>query len=607
MTHLSLQMLGGLRVELDGRVPGRPLPKKAAALLCYLCMTGRSHTRGSLASLLWGESPEESARLGLRTALWSMGEGFRQHLVVTRHTIAFDLSGDFSADATDFARTVSAVLGAVAGRAEPTLDQINLLQGAMDLFGGEFLAGWPVHDAPAFEDWLLQQRQRLTDLALRALNLQALHFARQGAYEEAIATARRTLALEPWQEETHRLLMQLLTLAGRRSEALMQYRACRRLLILELGTEPSQETQSLYRDLLATRRRAAAVRAEPGRVSARPPDRGRVLLGRARESALARRVLLAPDTRVLTITGPGGAGKSALALAVGEDVAEDFPDGVWLVDLATDEDSVRAPAGLPEDRLAAAVARAVGFKWSPRPDTRTRLLAALAPWQALVILDGFEPCLGGERFLIQLLRNAPRITLAITCRRPLVLRQEQVMRLGGLELPPPPDGAHPQDLLDAPAMQLLANRLSRGADPIALTGDNLSAAADLCHAASGLPLALELAAVTAADHGLRATADLLTRTPEVVSAAWPDAPARQRGLLDSFRYSLKWLGPQETAALAVLSVLQGPVSVIEAQARGVAPAVLRGLEANCLLERLPDGRYAWAPFTRRLIGLAVSP
>jgi DNA-binding SARP family transcriptional activator len=602
-------MLGGLQAELDGEAAGSPLPKKAAALLCYLCITGRSHTRSALASLLWGESPEEAARLGLRTALWSMGDGFRRHLVVTRQTIAFDLASDFRADAVDFARSVTAVLGATLSRAEPTPEQIAQLERAMELFRGEFLAGWPVQRAPAFDDWLMQERQRLTDLALRALNLLALHYARQGAYEQAIAAARRILVLEPWQEETHRLLMQLLTLAGRRSEALMQYRACRRLLIVELGTEPGQETQSLYRDLLATRRRAAAVHTEPGRLQPRQPDRPRTLIGRSRESALARRLLLEPDTRVLTITGPGGAGKSALARAVGEESAEDFADGVWLADLAADEDSAPRPNVPPGDRLAYALARAIGLGSRSRPGLAARVMAGLAHWQALLILDGFEPCLGGERLISQLLAASPRLKVAVTCRRPLALRQERLMWLGGLELPAPPGEAHPEDLLAAPAMQLLAARLSRGADAIPLAGENLAAAADLCHTAAGLPLALELAAVVAADAGLAAVAQCMRHTPEQIAAAWPDAPARQRNLLASFRYSLQWLSADERAALsrlAALAATDGPVALPEALAAGVAPAALRGLAANSLLERLPDGRYAWAPFVRRFTRLETT-
>ena len=110
----------------------------------------------------------------------------------------------------------------------------------------------------------MAERQRLQDTALEALYRLAAQYARDGAYPEAIATVRRVLALEPWHEEAHRQLMQLLALTGRRSEALMQYRACRRLLVLELGTEPTLETQALYQDLLQAGRREARVPRPPG-------------------------------------------------------------------------------------------------------------------------------------------------------------------------------------------------------------------------------------------------------------------------------------------------------------------------------------------------------
>ena len=271
METIRFNLLGGLAILMDGRDVTPAIPRKAALLLAYLAMTGRPHSRPFLANLLWGESPDASARLSLRTALWSLGDRFADRLEAGRNQVALR-PGAFSADALDFTRLAGRDRldepprdAAVAGDLPSFADRRRAaLQQAADLYRGELLAGWAANRAPAFEDWLMAERQRLQDTALEALYRLAAHYARDGAYPEAIATVRRVLALEPWHEEAHRQLMQLLALTGRRSEALMQYRACRRLLVLELGTEPTLETQALYQDLLQAGRREARVPRPPG-------------------------------------------------------------------------------------------------------------------------------------------------------------------------------------------------------------------------------------------------------------------------------------------------------------------------------------------------------
>lgn len=245
---LELTLLGGLKIAVDGCDLAPAMPRKAALLLAYLAVTGRAHTRQSLANLLWGESPESSARLSLRTALWSLGGRLACCLEAGRQQVALR-PGSFRADAVEFPR-----LATRAASEDPAAARAALQQ-AVNLYHGDLLAGWAAGRAAAFDDWLIVERQRLQDVALETLYRLAALLAGEGAYGEGIATARRLLALEPWHEEGQRLLIQLLALSGRRAEAIMQYRAMRRLLVLELGTEPAMETQELYHELLRAGRR----------------------------------------------------------------------------------------------------------------------------------------------------------------------------------------------------------------------------------------------------------------------------------------------------------------------------------------------------------------
>jgi DNA-binding SARP family transcriptional activator len=263
MGDLRFNLLGGLEILIEGQDVAPAIPKRAALLMAYLAMTGRPQSRQALADLLWGESPDASARLSLRTALWSLGDRFAPHLEAGRHELVLR-PGSFQVDALEFARLAGRNRADPPGSAPapgdpapPPERRRDALQQAAALYRGDLLAGWAASRAPAFDDWLMAERQRLHDIALEAFYTLAAHQAREGAHQDAIDAIRRVLSLEPWHEEAHRQLMRLLALTGRRGEALMQYRACRRLLVLELGTEPTLETQAVYRELLRAGRQAS--------------------------------------------------------------------------------------------------------------------------------------------------------------------------------------------------------------------------------------------------------------------------------------------------------------------------------------------------------------
>ncbi len=251
---LTFRLLGGLTISRAGEpVPGFH-SRKERALLCYLAVTGRRHHRPLLAGLFWGELPERRALANLRRALSHLRGVVGDHLLITRQTAAFDHESEYWLDVEAFEKVVDWETGKLADRARdpaislPMYQSTNLpaLREAVELYRGDFLAGFYVKGCPAFEEWALAERERLRWLAVEALRaLVGLHRER-GEYPEAIAYARRLLTLDPWREEAHRELMRLLALTGQRSAALAQYEACRRLLEEELGLEPLEETKTLY-------------------------------------------------------------------------------------------------------------------------------------------------------------------------------------------------------------------------------------------------------------------------------------------------------------------------------------------------------------------------
>ena len=240
MAHLKLTLFGGFEATLtSGDVV--PLPtKKAQALVAYCALKpGQAHRREKLAALLWGDTREKNARNSLRQTLFllraALGRVRPNALRVNGDTIAI-VPHAVEVDVHHFERLVR-------DAAPPALEQ------AVTLYRGDLLEGFVVDEAP-FEQWLLDERERLKELALEALARLLRHQIAVAATAAAVQTARRLLSLDPLQEAVHRALMRLLALSDRREAALRQYEICVGLLRRELGLEPERETRELYEQIV---------------------------------------------------------------------------------------------------------------------------------------------------------------------------------------------------------------------------------------------------------------------------------------------------------------------------------------------------------------------
>jgi len=240
MTVLTIRLLGGFEARLGAGPPATFPTKKARALLAYLAARpSQAHSRDQIAELLWGARADEQARGSLRRTLSDLRKALPlddgEWLVSDGDTVKLD-DGSIDVDVARFER-----LAADGGD--------SALEQAMELYGGEFLAGFGLHEG-AFEEWLRTERERLRQLALKALTKLLAHHTASEAVDLAIQTATRVLALDPANEPAHRALMQLYAGHGRRSEALRQYRLCREALMRELGVQPDAATEALHRELL---------------------------------------------------------------------------------------------------------------------------------------------------------------------------------------------------------------------------------------------------------------------------------------------------------------------------------------------------------------------
>jgi predicted ATPase/DNA-binding XRE family transcriptional regulator len=310
------------------------------------------------------------------------------------------------------------------------------------------------------------------------------------------------------------------------------------------------------------------------------------LIGRERELELIGQRLEDPGCRLLTVLGPGGIGKTQLALAAAARAAPQFADGAWVVLLATAETS---------EALLSSLARAFGVVFAGEADPQTQLHGFLRRRQALVVLDNFEQLLGATQSVAALLAAAPQVKILLTTRERLNVGDEWLLPLDGLALAQ--DGA----LRASPAVQLFCERAARVRPGFPANEEELGDAAKLCALLEGLPLGIELAAAWVRALSCRDILREVERSADFLRSSARDAPARHASLRAVFDHSIGRLEPQERQAFARVSVFRSAFDLNAAQAvTGATLAQLVALADKSLLRPLGEGRFGMHELLRQL-------
>ncbi|HEU5098957.1 MAG TPA: helix-turn-helix domain-containing protein, partial [Roseiflexaceae bacterium] len=295
--------------------------------------------------------------------------------------------------------------------------------------------------------------------------------------------------------------------------------------------------------------------AAPQRSRVSLPTPSTALVGRAAELAELARLLSDPDCRLVTVSGPGGMGKTRLAIEATARQSAAFQDGVAFVALA--------PLAGP-DVIAPAIADALGFNFYGPTNPGAQLIDFLREKALLLLLDNFEHLLDGAPFLVELLQRAPRIKLIVTSRERLNLQGEWVMELQGLPLPRSLDGAKGGDQLagfdDSAAVALFLQTARRSFAGFTLAPADRAAIARICRLVEGMPLGIELAAAWVRVLPLNEIADEIARTLDFLAASARDVPARHRSLRAVFEHSWNLLTDDERIVMRRLSVFRGGFS-----------------------------------------------
>jgi DNA-binding SARP family transcriptional activator len=417
MVQLYLQLLGGFAVAIDQQPVTKFRSAKSRALLAYLAtQPDRDHARTTLATLLWGDLPEDAAKTNLRIELSNLNKLLADHpaLVIERNTVRFQ-SAYAAVDVITFQQALT-TFGALP--VETQRREVERLGTAVELYQGEFLNGFSVTDASAFDEWRVMTQEQLHEQAMGALTRLQQHYAETGRWGELVVVARRQLALVPWQESAHRNLMQALAAQGQRDAALEQYARCVAVLQSELGIEPTPATQEMAARLRSTR--AGETQALPALARHNLPQQSKTLVGRKAE--IQQIYDLVQQERLVTLLGLGGVGKSRLAQAVAQQALPDFADGVWFVSLAQIDATANAP-----DRIALAMAAAIGFPLTNAQQPLVELAAHLAKKEILFVLDNWDQLTPAAETLCEHLLATQAVHILATSRLRLQVEGEIVI------------------------------------------------------------------------------------------------------------------------------------------------------------------------------------
>ena len=590
---LKLTLLGEFTVTLDGRQLTDFDGRKAPALLFYLAVTGKPYSRDSLATLLWPEMAEKSAKNNLRTVLTSLKRQVGPYIDATPTTVAFAHQLPYALDVEAFRAGLHAALAA---------QDATALRAAIALYRGEFLQGFHVRNAAPFEEWMLQQREQLRLSTIQALETLTSWSLAHSDYAAGLVASRQLLALEPWHEQAHRQTMRLLVLTNQRTKSLSHFERAKVQLAEELGVEPSAETVALYEQIKAGEfaEKPTAVTLALADMSPAASDVEQnvplpvaapvvphnlpapltSLIGREGELAYILDRLQVADSRLISVTGLGGIGKTHLVeeaarrMVASPQCAALFPDGVYWVPLVDVEPGNAADT---DNAIALAVLNAIGVELTGNSTISQQLLAYLQHKQCLVVLDNFEHLMTSALYVTQLMQGAPGLTMLVTSREPLNVEGEWCLTVEGLALPQ----AGNEQWAETEAAALFLQQARQYDARLRLSTADAEQIVRICRLVAGLPLAIKLAAQWRRLWDCTRIADEIASSLDGLASRRRDTPARHRTMMAVFDSSWRMLTTDEQQVLMRLSIFRG--SILETAARQVAQANLATLHR--LVER----------------------
>jgi len=555
--------------------------RKAMALLAYLAVTGTRHHRESLAALLWPESDATAAYSALRNVLWILRQTpLTDALRSDRDTVELISTDLVDVDVRRFRELTGECRQGRHAASDTCAACEPRLRKAIGLWHGPFMRGFTVSNSVQFDDWQFAEGEALRREFTETLDRLIRYYNSMEDWLAAARCARQWLDVDGLNELGYRYLMQALGAQGKRSEALGVYEECVRVLDKELGVAPEAVTAEI----------AAKLRASPGRVaSERPAGPSRLphalvpLIGREEAAGELEDMLSSARSRLVTVIGLGGSGKTSLALHVARRIEDRYEDGACFV-------PVDAVVG--EDAVASAVARALGLSL-PRDQATSlsdHLWDYLRDRRMLIVLDGVDDALEQVKALVPVFRDAPHVQLLVTSRIALGVGGESVLPLGGLAYPG--EDVPLEKAVAFASVRLLRIAAQRHGTHLDGSTADTAAMVRLARMLQGSPLGLEMAAGWRSTLGWEEIGDRVSSNLEFLVDMREDATSKHRTFAAVFEQAWAMLPDGAQAALKRLSVLRNPFTIDAAETVAQSdPAHLALLVNRGLLHRAGARRY----------------
>jgi non-specific serine/threonine protein kinase len=555
---LRIRLFGHLNLSTESGTPIPALRPRAGRLLVYLLLNRhKAIPRESAAFTLWPDDPEKESLGSLRRALNDLRSALpsfarRDWVIATRTELRWNPDSPHWLDIDAFERL---------SREGNT----RALREAVDLYTDDLLVEFD-------DEWAVIERERLRQLLVESLDRLITMLEEARDYRLAVNYAQRLLRSDPLREETYRWLMRLHALSGDRAGALRVYQTCVAVLKQEIDTDVSQTTRDAFEQAMrwdSDPTTAGDIRPQPRTDNL--PFQLTSFIGRERELAEVKRLLR--QTRFLTLTGPGGCGKTRLAMQAASEMAAAMRDGVWLVELA----SLSDPA-----LVSQSVASVLGIReQAGRPLSET-LATHLQSKALLLILDNCEHLLAAAAHMAEsCLRTCATVQILAASRERLNVAGEVVWPVPSLSLPDSSD-LTPDTLSQFESIQLFVERAVSVSPTFELSHQNAAPIAQICRRLDGIPLAIELAAARVR---MLTPDDIVARLGDafrLLTGGSQAAPPRQQTLRATMDWSYRLLSEHEQMLLRRLSVFAGGWSLDAAE----SVCADAGLESPQILELL---------------------
>lgn len=567
-------LLGGFRLSVGSRTITQDAwrLRKAAALVKLLALApGHRMHREQAMELLWPDLDKRAASNNLRQTLHAARRVLDPvagslYLVSEDDRLVLCPQGQLWVDVEAFEHAATSARRS----GDPAA-----YRAAIELYTGELLP------ADIYEEWTEVRRQELRGIFLSLLVELAELYEERGESEPAADALRRALVEEPTLEEAHAGFMRLYALSGKQQEALRQYERLGEILSKELGAEPEASTRHL-RELVAEGRFPPEQQPSPGDAPSEvPPDARKhnlpasrtSLVGWDRELIEAKRALAM--TRLLTVIGVGGSGKTRFGLEVARELVGAYPDGVWLVEFAPLLEAALVPQ---------TVAYAVGVPEQPGRSPLQTLREALGEKELLLLLDNCEHLVEAAANLVDSLLDAcAHLRILATSREALRVEGETRWPVPPLSLPDLQYPVTVEELEGYESARLFLERARSRNPAFVLTQENARAVAEVCQRVDGIPLAIELAATRVGVLSVEQIAERLSNSLRLLTGG-RTAVARHRTLEGTLGWSHDLLFEKEQALFRRLSVFSGGCALEAAAAVGSVD----GLEEEDVLDLLSN-------------------